>query len=90
MRRTLQTDRRLVFLGALALGSEETTAPAYGADRERDVVGVMERVAPERWRLVQPWPRFETNLDLLEIVPTPAPPPPALLATPRVAAYSRP
>jgi hypothetical protein len=63
------TDRRLVFLGALALGSEETAAPAYGADRERNVIGVMERVGPARWRLVQPWPRFETNLDLLEIEP---------------------
>lgn len=63
------TDRRLVFLGALALGSEESTAPRYGADQERDVVGVMERVGPARWRLVQPWPQFETNLDLLELEP---------------------
>lgn len=64
-----ETDRRLVFLGALALGSGESAAPPYGADRERDVVGVLERVGPERWRLVQPWPRFETNLDLLEMQP---------------------
>lgn len=64
-----ETDRRLVFLGALALGSSESAAPAYGADRERDVVGVLERVGPERWRLVQPWPRYETNLDLLEMQP---------------------
>jgi hypothetical protein len=63
------SDRRLVFLGALALGYDEDAAPAYGADRERDVVGVMERIAPARWRLVQPWPHFETNLDLLEIAP---------------------
>jgi hypothetical protein len=61
------SDRRLVFLGALALGYDEDAAPAYGADRDRDVVGVMERIAPARWRLVQPWPHFETNLDLLEI-----------------------
>ena len=64
-----ETDRRLVFLGALALGSTESAAPAYSIDRERDVVGVLERVGPERWRLVQPWPRFETNLDLLELRP---------------------
>src|SRR5690606_13945233 len=61
------TDRRLVFLGTLALGSDETAAPAYGADPDRNVVGVMERFAPGRWRLVQPWPRFESNLDLLEL-----------------------
>ncbi|MQA92802.1 MAG: DUF4893 domain-containing protein [Gemmatimonas sp.] len=63
------TDHRLVFLGGLALGSDEAQAPSYGADRDRNVVGVMERFAPERWRLVQPWPRFESNLDLLEIEP---------------------
>lgn len=63
------SDRRLVFLGTLALGYNETTAPAYGADRERNVVGVMERFGPARWRLVQPWPHFESNLDLLEFEP---------------------
>lgn len=63
------TDRRLVFLGTLALGSDETTPPGYGTERERNVVGVMERVGPARWRLVQPWPHFESNLDLLELVP---------------------
>lgn len=63
------TDRRLVFLGTLALGSDESTPPPYGAERERNVAGVMERIAPARWRLVQPWPHFESNLDLLELEP---------------------
>lgn len=63
------SDRRLVFLGTLALGSDETRAPAYGAMHDRNVVGVMQRFASGRWRLVQPWPHFESVLDLLELEP---------------------
>ena len=62
------SDRRGVFLGAMALG-DEPPARAYGLNRDRDVVGVIERIGPARWRLAQPWPRYESNLDLLEMVP---------------------
>jgi hypothetical protein len=31
--------------------------------------GVVERVGPARWRLVLPWPRWESNLDVMELVP---------------------
>lgn len=62
------SERRGVFLGAMALG-DEPPARAYGLNVDRDVVGVIERIGPARWRLVQPWPRYESNLDLLEIVP---------------------
>lgn len=61
-------ERGGVFLGAMALGSEPP-ARAYGLNRDRDVVGVIERIGPTRWRLAQPWPRYESNLDLLEIIP---------------------
>jgi hypothetical protein len=40
---------RLIFLGTLALGSEEE-ARAYGEDSRRDMAGVFERTAPFRWR----------------------------------------
>lgn len=63
-------DTRLVFLGAMELG-EEKAPPAYGEDAKRDVVGVVERVGPFRWRLVMPWPRQESKLDVLELVPAP-------------------
>lgn len=63
------TEHRLVFVGTLALGSGETAAPTYGADPERNVVGVMQRIGPGRWRLVQPWPRYESLLDLLVLEP---------------------
>lgn len=61
------TDRRLVFIGAQAWG-DETGYPAYGEKRERDQIGVFERVGPERWRLVIPWPKQEAKLEILELL----------------------
>ncbi|HYC99117.1 DUF4893 domain-containing protein [Brevundimonas sp.] len=63
------TDRRLVFIGAQAWGSGETGYPTYGQTRERDQIGVFERIGPERWRLVIPWPKQEAKLEILELVP---------------------
>lgn len=62
------TDNRLVFVGAQAWGVDETGFPAYGAQPERDQVGVFERIGSERWRLVVPWPRVESKLEILELV----------------------
>jgi hypothetical protein len=62
--------RRLVFLGSMALGTEEVPR-AYGEDAERDMAGMFERVGPFRWRLVVPWPRGESKLDVFELVPAP-------------------
>ncbi|MEO6360253.1 MAG: DUF4893 domain-containing protein [Sphingomicrobium sp.] len=59
---------RQVFLGTLAVG-DETRATQYGVDRERDVAGYVERIAPQRWRLIMPQPAFESQLDVLELVP---------------------
>lgn len=60
-------DRRLVYLGAQAWG-DETAYPAYGQNRERDQIGVLERIGDARWRLAIPWPKQEAKLELLEIV----------------------
>jgi hypothetical protein len=60
--------KRLVFLGTLALGTEEAPLP-YGENPERDMAGVLERVGPFRYRLVIPWPRQESKLDIIELVP---------------------
>jgi len=62
------TDRRKIFLGTLALG-DEARAPDYGADPHRNVAGVIERIGPERWRLVMPSPAFESLIDVMELVP---------------------
>ena len=61
------TERRLVFVGAQAWGMDETGWPTYGQMPERDQVGVFERIGPERWRLVIPWPRVDAKLEILEL-----------------------
>lgn len=61
---------RSVFLGTLVLG-DESRAMQYGADPERDVAGFVERVGPNRWRLVMPSPRFESLVDIIELTPAP-------------------
>ncbi|MEO6224593.1 MAG: DUF4893 domain-containing protein [Sphingomicrobium sp.] len=59
---------RLVFLGSLALGDEQQPV-AYGDDPKRDMAGVLERIAPFKWRLVIPWPQSSSKLDVFELTP---------------------
>jgi hypothetical protein len=59
---------RLIFLGTLALGSEEE-ARAYGDDPKRDMAGVFERIGPFVWRLVIPYPQNGAQLDVFELTP---------------------
>jgi len=60
--------RRLVFLGSLALASEDQPL-AYGDDPKRNMAGVLERIGPFRWRLVIPWPQSTSKLDVFELTP---------------------
>lgn len=57
-----------VFLGTLVLG-DERRALQYRQDDARDVAGFLERIGPNRWRLVMPQPHFESRLDVMELVP---------------------
>ena len=59
---------RQVFLGTLLLG-DERRAMQYGEDETRNVVGYVERIGPNRWRLVMPQPHLESQLDVMELVP---------------------
>ena len=61
---------RAVFLGTLMLG-DEARAMQYGGDRDRDMAGYIERIGPQRWRLILPRPAYESQLDVLELVPAP-------------------
>lgn len=54
------------FVGVLELGTE-TRTPRYGADPDRDLVGLVQRVGDERWRVAFPWPAYESKLDILEL-----------------------
>lgn len=60
--------QRMVFLGTLQLGDEQR-ALQYGRDRERDMAGIVERIGDNRWRLVLPYPAFESTIDIIELVP---------------------
>lgn len=61
-------DNRMIFLGSVALGNEDQPL-AYGENSARDMAGVVERIGPMRWRLVVPWPRAQSKLDVFELTP---------------------
>lgn len=61
---------RAVFLGTLQLGDEGRSMD-YGRDSGRDLAGFVERIGERRWRMVLPYPQFESIVDVIEMVPTP-------------------
>ncbi|MEO7655712.1 MAG: DUF4893 domain-containing protein [Sphingomicrobium sp.] len=61
---------RYIYLGSLALGEEDMPA-GYGENPKRDMAGVIERIAPFKWRLVIPWPQSTSKLDVFELTPVP-------------------
>jgi len=61
---------RQAFLGSLVLG-DETRAMEYGRDPDRDVAGWVARYDDNRWRLILPYPRYESTIDVVELVPAP-------------------
>lgn len=58
---------RQIFLGTMMLG-DETLALQYGRDGTRDMAGVVERIGDKRWRIVLPYPHFESMLDVVELI----------------------
>jgi hypothetical protein len=60
--------QRLVFLGTLVLG-DETRALDYGRDPDRDMVGALQALGDGRWRLILPYPHYESLMDVIELVP---------------------
>ena len=64
--RLWQDGGRLVFLGSMALAGEAGVM-AYGSDPARDQVGVLTSLGPGHWRLELPWPRWQSDLCLVEI-----------------------
>lgn len=59
---------RQVMLGTVMLGDEARTIQ-YGVDRDRDVAGFVERIGPRHWRLLMPRPSFESQIDVMDLVP---------------------
>lgn len=64
-------ERRLVMVGAMQREQGDNSLN-YGDEPERDLVGVVERIGPFRWRLVLPPKRTEPRLDIYELTPVPA------------------
>ncbi|UUR08164.1 DUF4893 domain-containing protein [Sphingomonas glaciei] len=60
---------RQVFLGTLVLGDEQR-AITYGIDSDRDLAGFVERIGPRQFRLILPSPRYESLIDVVELVPS--------------------
>lgn len=63
-------DRRYVFMGARQRKPGDNSL-GYGAQQDRDLIGVVERVAPFRWRLAVPWRGARTGIDVYELTPVP-------------------
>lgn len=61
-------ERRMVFLGTIQLGDEQGIM-RYGRDTDRDMVALLERIGDRRWRLVFPYPHFESVVDVIELIP---------------------
>jgi len=59
---------RQVFLGTMVLG-DETQAYQYGRDPDRDIAAWIERIGERRWRMIQPYPHYESTLDVIELIP---------------------
>lgn len=60
---------RMIFLGAVAQGTE-AVPPGYGENAVRNLVGIVERIGPLRYRIVFPSPRNGAVLDVVELVPS--------------------
>lgn len=63
-------DRRQIFLGTMQLG-DESRALRYGRDRQRNLAGIVERIGESRWRILFPYPHFESTLDVIELAYAP-------------------
>lgn len=63
-----ENPHRQIFLGTMQL-SDERQVLSYGRDRDRNMAGQVERIGERRWRILFPYPHFESTLDVLELVP---------------------
>ena len=61
--------RRMIFLGTIQLGDERAVL-RYGRDTDRDMIAILERIGDRRWRLVFPYPHFESLVDVIELIPS--------------------
>jgi hypothetical protein len=59
---------RKIFLGTM-MYADETRPLEYGRDETRDMAGAVQRIGEKRWRMILPYPRFESVMDVVELTP---------------------
>lgn len=62
---------RLVLVGARQRTPGDVSL-GYGQEPDRDIVGLLERIGPFRWRLALPWRDADAGLDIYELTPVPS------------------
>ncbi len=59
--------RQSVFLGTIMLGDEDRLV-TYGQDEDRNEAGLVERIGARRWRIIFPFPHYESTMDIIDLV----------------------
>ena len=59
---------RMIFLGTMRMADEPRSLD-YGRDLGRNMAGILERIGPQRWRLVLPFPQWGSTLEVVELAP---------------------
>lgn len=62
------SDNHSVYLGTLIYHYEDALVP-YGRTEKRDQAAVVQRIGPNRWRMVFPFPAYESKVDVMELTP---------------------
>lgn len=60
--------RHSVYLGTLFYGYEDKAVP-YGQTEERDQAAVVQHIGKDRWRMIFPWPYYESVVDVMDLTP---------------------
>jgi len=59
---------RSVYLGTLIYHYENTLVP-YGKTAKRDQAAVVQRIGSNHWRMLFPFPAYESKIDVMELTP---------------------
>ncbi len=58
-----------IYLGTLIYHYEDVLVP-YGRTAKRDQAAVVQRIEPNRWRMIFPFPAYESKVDVMELTPS--------------------
>jgi hypothetical protein len=61
-------NKQSVFLGTIVLG-DEAKLVTYGQMEERNEAGLIERIGAKRWRIIFPFPYYESTMDVIDLTP---------------------